>query len=566
MIKQTLFLMLLPFGISHAAIPTGHPLASMPENSWLEVKNSAMSAVFPATPPPGNTGPRSVMDAWNGAAFDTKRNRLIVWGGGHADYSGNELYVFDVATLKWQRITEPSTQVCGTKSGDLPCADELTGYYVDGMPRARHTYAAIQYLPAQQKFCSFGGSYTYPVGKSTLHVDCFDFTASKWQRMADGFGAGVAAIDNATGMVYSHANNGGQFLTQYNPITNQWTALGNARNATAWFNGTRMTAAIDAINRKMVAVGGNEVMVWDIDNRNSDGFTSAYNVTTRGATEMVGITGPGLEWDPLGKRLLAWHGGSALFALDTKTWNWTKLSATGTTPTAGNSNGTWGRFRYIPDYDLFIAVNRTNENVYIYRPARNDKPPEPPTPQKTIDLKVQQTLSVPHDVGSGGFLKITVNNLGPDSATKVRTTFDVPSFVDISPAQPSSCSFKLRQTTCLIDRLYANTAQQFNISFSANRSGQGTTQIIVSAHESEVDSAPTDNTAAIRWDLTLAEPTPPEIEPPETTPETDPGGTPPPEETSGSGSLDTTLLAVLSGLILFLNLVDKRANRSLLHK
>src|SRR6185437_13332269 len=33
-----------------------------------------------------------VITAWNGGIADTLRNRLIIWGGGHANYSGNELY------------------------------------------------------------------------------------------------------------------------------------------------------------------------------------------------------------------------------------------------------------------------------------------------------------------------------------------------------------------------------------------------------------------------------------------------------------------------------------------
>jgi len=40
-------------------------------------------------------------------------------------------------------------------------------------------------------------------------------------------------------------------------------------------------------------------------------------------------------------------------------------------PTAAEDRGTFGRFRYVPSRDVFIVVNRTNENVYIYRPRRN---------------------------------------------------------------------------------------------------------------------------------------------------------------------------------------------------
>ena len=29
--------------------------------------------------------------------MDTTRGRLVIWGGGHADYKGNEIYAFDFA-------------------------------------------------------------------------------------------------------------------------------------------------------------------------------------------------------------------------------------------------------------------------------------------------------------------------------------------------------------------------------------------------------------------------------------------------------------------------------------
>ena len=33
---------------------------------------------------------------------------LVIHGGGHGDYWGNEVYAFDVATATWSRINEPS--------------------------------------------------------------------------------------------------------------------------------------------------------------------------------------------------------------------------------------------------------------------------------------------------------------------------------------------------------------------------------------------------------------------------------------------------------------------------
>src|SRR5687767_9547569 len=83
----------------------------MPANTWLSIPNSKMMSVAPTNGQFagtwGNVGPRAVIGAWGGAALDTERNRLVLWGGGHNDYHGNELYAFDVLTLKWQRLTDP---------------------------------------------------------------------------------------------------------------------------------------------------------------------------------------------------------------------------------------------------------------------------------------------------------------------------------------------------------------------------------------------------------------------------------------------------------------------------
>src|SRR5881394_4000718 len=64
---------------------------------WQELPNTKLQDACP----PDNFGGqnyafnfncRMVISAWGGAIADTSRNRLILWGGGHSDYAGNELY------------------------------------------------------------------------------------------------------------------------------------------------------------------------------------------------------------------------------------------------------------------------------------------------------------------------------------------------------------------------------------------------------------------------------------------------------------------------------------------
>ncbi len=51
-------------------------------------------------------GPRAVLIAWNGAAFDEESLFFYFMGGGHADYGGNEVYEFDLKTERWARLTD----------------------------------------------------------------------------------------------------------------------------------------------------------------------------------------------------------------------------------------------------------------------------------------------------------------------------------------------------------------------------------------------------------------------------------------------------------------------------
>ena len=79
---------------------------------WYQVPNTSL---HPLCPPDGYGGSGyafftycpGVTTAWNSGVMDTKRNRLIVWGGGHNDYAGNEVYAIDLNSLTSSRLTNP---------------------------------------------------------------------------------------------------------------------------------------------------------------------------------------------------------------------------------------------------------------------------------------------------------------------------------------------------------------------------------------------------------------------------------------------------------------------------
>jgi hypothetical protein len=337
-------------------------------HTWYEIPNSHMSTVDPCPNKgcsySGSGGQAMVIGAWSGGAFDTKRDRLIVWGGGHSDYAGNEVYTFDLATQTWRRESEPALDVSGGSG---------TGEYamVNGLPqpRGRHTYEFIEYMASIDRFCSFGFASPYPDGgQGGSRTHCFDFDLKKWERKAvpAGWGLGaLSAYDPVTGHGWVKGTDSHSFLCEF---------MGDSGAAGTWvkrssdsgdfFYKYALTMDIDPVARKLVAVGGGEVWYWDISNT---GKVTQTLTTTTGATGLVGANDPGFAYDPVTGKILGWSSGQTVYSLDVPSKTWTSVSASGANPGSPNSNGTYGRFRYSSSKNVFVVVNSASANVFIYK-------------------------------------------------------------------------------------------------------------------------------------------------------------------------------------------------------
>src|SRR5262249_21324508 len=133
----------------------------------------------PTPVPAGDQGCPLGVFAYSGAAYDTSRNRMIFWGGGHSDYLGNEGYEINLkGTPKWTRLTNPSPN----PNFGVPCPDGqqvLFETLADGGPNARHSYSDLLYYPDADQFvsagtgalgCGFGlnGYYTWALDMSSV--------------------------------------------------------------------------------------------------------------------------------------------------------------------------------------------------------------------------------------------------------------------------------------------------------------------------------------------------------------------------------------------------------------
>ncbi len=288
---------------------------------WYEVPNSNLDRVQPTPLPPVGYGGFYGVMSYSGGAFDTKRERLVVWGGGHGSYSGNELYAFDVTALAWQRLTNPSTP-----SPLGPGLGPSVHVNSDGTPTSRHSYDGMVYLPGIDKLWASGGS-RWGDGSGTPLTWMFDFDTLQWVRKADLIPPDfynelevVSAYDPVTGHVFFSSPS--RVLAEYDPVANTWTNRSSDRV------GDGKVAAIDPKRRKFVAIGIGEVRVFDLT---SSGTIAMRKVTTTGATEILGLgRQPGFEYDPVADVFVAWSGGADVYTLNMDTLVWTKRSPAAT--------------------------------------------------------------------------------------------------------------------------------------------------------------------------------------------------------------------------------------------
>jgi hypothetical protein len=153
-------------------------------------------------------------------------------------------------------------------------------------------------------------------------------------------------------------------LAYYNAVSDKWRCYGKGKWVDYYQN-----MAMDPVRLKLVSTGNTYTAVWNISDTSAASL-DLDTLKTTGDVAIANANSPGLEYDPMVDRIIAWQSGANVYALDldVKTWTLIPPAATNSvTPTAPNQWGTWGRFRYVPSKDVFVLVNNTNENVFIYR-------------------------------------------------------------------------------------------------------------------------------------------------------------------------------------------------------
>jgi hypothetical protein len=351
-----------------------------------------------------NEGP--VVNAWSGAAFDTARNCLLVFGGGHGDSWYNGVNRFCLAPQTWEEILPYSVDIPSAPTGDVcDLADS------SGKPVSRHTYGGLAYVPqvlprvADYLFL-YGGSPACLAG--TLQEDTWllNLETLTWQMIGNEMPNGpptgsngpqvACTYDPTNDLVYCGASKSGFFsLHSFDPDALTWSTLiaGGvvefpyshtppiAGGNIPWSGVVVVNAAGTTLHRHFVFLSANdgELSSVDVD----AGSPSLVNRAVTGDTEITdsplsnGIyEGVGLAFDEVNQVLIAWGGHHTgvdqddLYAIDPDTLVITRREMPETAGPAYNdaSGGVYGRFAYSPSWAAFVALAATSEPVHVWRP------------------------------------------------------------------------------------------------------------------------------------------------------------------------------------------------------
>ncbi|MDA8017672.1 MAG: hypothetical protein MPN21_09515 [Thermoanaerobaculia bacterium] len=351
---------------------TNPTLLDLP-SGWTELAGSDMaSAGWPLVPDCDYGAPCEIASggiiAYSGAALDSERRRIVLWGGGHNDFFGNQLLLFDLLQLQWQ-VEQPPTSILQYELDEQ--GEAVSAYkFMNGLPVSRHTYDHIGIIDhLGGVLFSFSGACAdaplYNAGSSFGDVWTYDFVAGAW-------------TDHTPFVT------GGQdfYLTEpgasgeYDPVTERWyhlTAEGIwsydfesrnwARITESGHPGIERSSVLDTARRKIWSYGGDY---------GGDATLSAFDIDD-GVFEIVSFDNPpgvrsaaGLTYDPISDRLVLFGGSSdsSIWTYDPESMTWAEHTEAGGPP----GSAVYSRFLYDPIHDLFLLVH-SPESVWVWKRA-----------------------------------------------------------------------------------------------------------------------------------------------------------------------------------------------------
>lgn len=336
------------WGIRSRTLPAW--LTGKAVNEWVSLQSPSASSVIPSPLPPGVIAPAGVTDAWCGASLRISGSRYILHGGGHQDYSGNEIYSVNLEadSPAWARPFGPTSN-----ANIVASADE----YLDGNPASSHIYGRIffnnvrdilfRYVVGQYDVGGVGGGKTYG----------WSWNATNWAAASTYPGHPASgqtftndcsyAADPTTGNMYGAID----FVRyKFNSSTLTWSANRTVANALsdggAGFDTTRGFAWFTQPN---ASLGANKVLKWNT----ADNTETLVTLTGTGVSAICTEHAPGIAYDPVIDRLFVYIASThALYTINPADGVCALVTTTGTAPVStsgGSADSCFSKLQYVPN-------------------------------------------------------------------------------------------------------------------------------------------------------------------------------------------------------------------------
>lgn len=320
-----------------------------------------------------------IIMAYSGGVYDTKKHRLIVWGGGHSGYAGNEIYAFELTEGKWHRLTEPSPPLLEAEYDKetkrfSPISPPWHDPAFPATPISVHSYDQLEYLPEQNMLFAAGGATYSGNGYATSLTWLFDLSQSNpagWQQADPMPGKAYGLFEYNMSSAYDPFSKkvilrGYTKAGTFDPLTKKWTLV----NIGLPSRRLGSVGELDPKRRKFVVIGGGSSELYDVDRHGA--LEKPQALDSSGDKEIEQCYAPGFAYDSKADRLVAWCTKGDVYSLNMETRTWKRhLAKSEVTPGDPEKTygirGTWGRFRYMPEYNAYIVVNGNRQNVFVYR-------------------------------------------------------------------------------------------------------------------------------------------------------------------------------------------------------
>ena len=393
-------------------------IANLPENEWVKLNVNTFQSVWtPFNQQPHLATfapPKSIIEAWGAATWDSNRGEYIIWGGGHANYEGNEVYTWSAATLQWERASLPSAivQIAGAHY------ETVDGY--ENSPISSHAYDNLEFLEVADRMINFGGASAHAGAgfvetNGTTQTGPYLWDPSKadpnkvggltgsqvnpsqfpgvvggemWENR-DTWSAATprpGTMVNGTtdyalidGVDVVFVNDSSQRLFKYtipdvnDPSQDTWELVG-----TLWdsYSGTG-AGAYDPDHNIYVRTSLTEFTFWDLDNAGPTNRNISF-IPSDPSGEFNLSNKWGMEYDPVREQFILWQGDASIWYLKPPETmgaaGWTLEEAPAPTRAApvapGLFHGVLGKWDYVESHDVFIGVTDPfSGDIWAYKPG-----------------------------------------------------------------------------------------------------------------------------------------------------------------------------------------------------